>query len=404
MSMKIRSQLDVKRKNGKFIGSFATFGYCKDPKDKNHLVVDPFAGDIVQQIFRMKLSGYNSQRIAEALNEMGVLPPAEYKRSKGMNYDCGFKGGDNPGWSVMSINRILTNEIYTGTMVQGVSSKINYKIKQSRPVPREDWIRVENTHEALVERSVFDEVQRLLLVDTRTSPAEDAVYLFSGLVACGDCGQNMVRRRSKRKGRTYNYFHCSTYKSGNGCSSHLINVEKLEQIVLEAVQTQIAALLRAEEILKQIDRIPEEQSSIKVITGQIEELDTEIEKYRRLKTQVYVDMLDEIITKDEFKEINGKFSDKLDAAKERKNLLLERKHRLMANKTHLKPWLDSFRKYQNIEKLERQVVVNLIEKIYVHDKDTVTIQFQHGNEMQEMFSVSGVLEEGHREGQKVCGL
>jgi DNA invertase Pin-like site-specific DNA recombinase len=404
ISMKIRSQLDVKRKNGKFIGSFATYGYCKDPKDNNHLIVDPFAGDMVQQIFRMKLSGYNSQRIAEVLNEMGVLPPAEYKRSKGLNYDCGFKGGENPGWSVMSINRILTNEIYTGTMVQGVTSKINYKIKQSRPVSKENWIRVENTHEALIEKSVFNEVQRLLLFDTRTAPEEAAVYLFSGLVVCGDCGQNMVRRRTTKKGKAYNYFHCSTYKSGNGCSSHLINTEKVEQIVLEAVQSQIALLVKAEAILKQIDRIPEEQSSIKVITGQIEELDSEIERYRNLKTQVYVDMLDEIITKEEFKEINEKFSKKLDAAKKQKCSLLEKKHRLLANKTHLKPWLDNFKKYRNIEKLERQVVVNLIEKIVVHDKDTVTIQFQHGDEMQEMFILSGILKERYGEEQEVCGL
>ena len=208
ISMKIRSQLDVKRKNGKFIGSFACYGYCKDPKDNNHLIIDPFAADIVRQIFDLKLSGYNSQRIAEMLNEMGVLPPAEYKRSKGMNYDCGFKAGNNPKWAVVSINRILTNEIYTGTMVQGLNSKINYKIKQSRPVPKEDWIRVSGTHEPIVSRETFDKVQRLLLVDTRTSPEESAVYLFSGLVVCGDCGQNMIRRRTTRGKNVFNDGFC----------------------------------------------------------------------------------------------------------------------------------------------------------------------------------------------------
>lgn len=208
--MKIRSQLDVKRKNGKFIGSFASYGYLKDPRDKNHLVPDPYAAEIVRQIFELKLSGYNSQRIAEYLNEMGVLPPAEYKRSLGLNYDCGFKVGSNPKWAVMSINRILSNEIYTGMMVQGINSKINYKIKESRPVPKENWIRVSGTHEPLVSRETFNKVQNLLLFDTRTAPNESAVYLLSGLVVCGDCGQNMVRRKRIRGDKSYSYFHCST--------------------------------------------------------------------------------------------------------------------------------------------------------------------------------------------------
>ena len=118
VSTKIRSQLDVKRKNGKFIGSFAGYGYQKDPKDANHLVIDTYAAEIVRLVFRMKLKGANSQRIAEKLNEMGVLPPAAYKRHHGLQYDCGFRSGADTMWEVVTVNRILTNEMYTGTMVR----------------------------------------------------------------------------------------------------------------------------------------------------------------------------------------------------------------------------------------------------------------------------------------------
>ena len=390
ISTKIRSQLDVKRRNGKFIGSFACYGYQKDPKDVNHLVIDPYAADIVRLVFRMKLEGYNSQRIAEKLNEMGALPPAEYKRSKGMNYDCGYRTGNNPKWEVVSINRILTNEMYTGTMVQGINSKINYKIKQSRSVPKEDWIRVENTHEAIVEKTVFDEVQRLLEFDTRTAPEKREVYLFSGLIICGDCGQNMIRRSSTRGGKKYTYYHCSTYKNGNGCSAHLINADKLEQLVLEAVQVQIGVLIQAERILNQIDRIPEGQTYIKTINQQLEELDESIERYRNLKNQAYTDMLDEIITREEYKDINHRFSERLDAAKVKKKELLENKHRLLKNQTHLKPWLQDFKKYRNIEKLERNIAVALIDRIIVHGKDEISIIFHYQDEMQEMFALAGL--------------
>lgn len=405
ISTKIRSQLDVKRRNGKFIGSFACYGYQKDPGDVNHLVVDPYAADIVRMVFRMKLEGCNSQRIAEKLNEMGVLPPAEYKRSKGLNYDCGYRTGMNPKWEVVSINRILTNEMYTGTMVQGINRKINYKIRQSRAVPKEEWIRVENTHEKIIERSVFDDVQRLLKFDTRTAPEKREVYLFSGLVVCGDCGQNMVRRRVTRAGKKYTYYHCSTYKNGNGCSAHLINADKLELLVLEAVRTQIAMLLKAENILKKIDRIPEEQTFIKTINHQLEELDEVIKRYRNLKTQAYTDMLDEVITKEEFQDINRRFSERLDAAKKQKKDLLSEKYRLLKNRTYLKPWVEDFKQYRNIEKLERSIVVALIDSIIVYGKDEIAIRFHYQDEMQEMFALSGV-SDADTDGKGVagCGL
>lgn len=401
MSTKIRSQLDVKRRNGKFIGSFACYGYQKDKNDNNRLVIDPYAADIVRTVYRMKLEGCNSQRIAEKLNEMGVLPPAEYKRSQGYNYDCGYRTGNDPKWEVVSINRILTNEMYTGTMVQGINSKINYKIKQSRAIPKEEWIRVENTHEAIIEKEVFDEVQRLLEFDTRTAPDNREVYLFSGLVICADCGQNMIRRRVTKGKKKYVYFHCSTYKNGNGCSAHLINADKLETLVLEAVQTQIKLLLQAESILKQIDRIPEEQTFIKTMNKQLSVLDSEIERYRNFKAQAYTDMLDEVITKEEFKDINRRFSDRLDTAKSKKKDLLENKHRLLKNQIHLKPWLETFKKYQNIEKLERNIVVALIDRIVVCAKDRIIINFHYQDEIREMLALADL--SGVETEVAVCG-
>ena len=96
ISTKIRSQLDVKRKNGKFIGSFACYGYQKDPEDVNRLIIDPYAAEIVRSIYRMKLSGYSSVRIADELNHIGVLPPAEYQRHHGNHFTCGFHRSADP--------------------------------------------------------------------------------------------------------------------------------------------------------------------------------------------------------------------------------------------------------------------------------------------------------------------
>ena len=153
ISMRVRSHLDVKRKEGQFIGSFAGYGYQKDPKDKNHLIIDEYAAGIVQEIFKQKLNGMSSQRIASHLNELGVLPPNEYKRANGFNYTCGFQAGLNQKWTVVSVNRILKNESYTGTLIQGKRRKINYKVKKSHDVGSENWIRVEDAHDGRAERA-----------------------------------------------------------------------------------------------------------------------------------------------------------------------------------------------------------------------------------------------------------
>lgn len=202
ISIKIRSQFDVKRKRGQFISNYACYGYKKDPDNKNHLVIDEYAAEIVRTIFNMKLDGFSAQNIAADLSDMGVLIPTEYKRSCGINYNNGFRAGKNPKWDAGTVLRILKNELYTGTMVQGKTRKINYKVKACQMIEPENWIRVEGTHEPIISREVFETVQRLMALDTRTSPEEESIYVFSGLLRCGDCGQNMVRRSVKKKGKT----------------------------------------------------------------------------------------------------------------------------------------------------------------------------------------------------------
>ena len=127
ISIKVRSQLDIKRRKGEFIGGYAVYGYSKDEQNKNRLVVDEYAADIVRSIYRRKLEGMSANSIADQLNSEGVLAPSEYKRLCGLNYHSGFKTGTHAKWQAIQVLRILKNEVYTGTMVQGKRQKINYK-------------------------------------------------------------------------------------------------------------------------------------------------------------------------------------------------------------------------------------------------------------------------------------
>lgn len=382
ISIKIRSQLDVKRKNGKFIGSFAGYGYQKDPKDKNRLIIDEYAANIVRMIFDMKLEGYSAGSIAEHLNEMGVLTPMEYKRACGLKFNNCFQISTNPVWHPNTVTRILKNEVLTGTTVQGKNRKINYKVKESRPVAESEWIRVPDTHEAIIPKQIFDSVQNLLLLDTRTAPENDQVDLFSGLIRCGDCGQNMVRRCSNKKGKKYYYYHCTTYKNGRGCTAHLISAGKLYEFVLWQIQDQIEKLIVAEEILKAAENIPAEQFQMKSLNQQLCALNAEIERYTDLKEKLYQDLTDQVISNEEYRELHVRFSKRIEEAQKAKMELEQQKSKLFQSGLCNQKWIEEFKEYRNIQTLDRKIVIALIDRIIVYSKDRVEIHFNYIDEMQ----------------------
>ena len=391
ISIKIRSQLDVKRKNGKFIGSFAAYGYLKDPNDKNHLIIDEAAAEIVRTIFGLKLNGFSAQRISERLEEMQVAPPLEYKRMCGLNFNSGFRSGRKPKWSIVTVNRILKNELYIGTMVQGKNRKINYKVKQSRPVDETNWIRVQETHDAIIPKPIFEIVQRLTELDTRTAPASDSVYTLSGFLRCGDCGQNMIRRTVVKKDKPYNYYYCSTYKRGDGCTSHNISEAKLMTNVLAVVQHQIRLLVEADRILSAIDELPTQNLGVKSVDTQIAALEAEIERYKDLKSKVYKDMTDGIVSRDEFKDINTRFTDKINSAKTAQEELIAKREKLLSRENNNRPWMETFREYRNVSELDRKMIASLITSIVVYDTDTVEIHFHYEDEIQEMLEMASSL-------------
>lgn len=307
ISIKVRSQLDMKRRKGEFIGGYAIYGYCKDKRNKNRLVVDEYAADIVRSIYRRKLEGMSAQAIAEQLNSENVLAPSEYKRLCGLNYHSGFKAGTHAKWQAIQVLRILKNEVYTGTMVQGRRQKINYKIKKIRDVEESGWIRVPNMHEAIIPQKLFDTVQEVLKLDTCASKGQQTVNLFSGIVRCGGCGQNMVRRTVSKNGKKYIYLHCVTNHNGLGCSSHLISESKLAEVVLAALQGKVQQISGLEHRLDEINEIPKNERRLKSVEEHLKMLEQEEQKYQTLRRQLYEDMSSSIVSKEEYKEFSHSF-------------------------------------------------------------------------------------------------
>ncbi len=210
ISTKVKSQLAIKRRKGECLAAFAVYGYRKSAEDRNRLLVDDYAAGIVRRIFAWKIEGMAVSAIAEKLNGLHILSPKEYKKSLGLNYRGGFTRGSDSRWSSPSVRRILTNEVYLGHLVQGRTERVNYKVKKCVEKPKEEWIRVENTHEPIISADDFSIVQNLLKADGRISPEKKEISPFMGLLFCGDCREQMVRRVNRYKGTEKIYYICAT--------------------------------------------------------------------------------------------------------------------------------------------------------------------------------------------------
>lgn len=375
ISIKIRSHLEVKRKNGEYTGAFTPYGYKKDENDRNRLVPDLYAAGVVRGIFRMKLSGMSQSAIAESLNRQGVLSPMEYKHSLGIHIQDNFKTHEQAEWSSMSVRRILENEVYVGTLVQGRHSTPNHKIKKIVDKPKEEWVRIEDSHEPVISKREFSIVQRLLGMDTRTSPNEDEVYVLAGLAVCADCGAPMVKRNVPAGGKVYSYYICSKNAATKECGAHRIPKEKLEGLVFEVLKTHIANVLDIGGILEYIDTVPFQELEIRELERQKEAKEQEVQRCRKLRDMLYEDLKDGIVSKEDYTELYEGYNSRRKKAEEAVRKLGHVIQDVMDAKTDKYEWLRYFKEYQNISRLSRMAAVELIDRVRVYDKDHIEIDF-----------------------------
>ena len=379
ISVKIRSQLEIKRKNGQFLGSFAAFGYLKDEQDKNKLVVDQYAADIVRDIFKWKLEGVSPQDIADALNRLGVLSPMEYKRSLGMKFTTSFKTNAKAVWSAGTVIRILKNPIYTGVLVQGKETTPSYKVHKRITKDESEWTVIEDSHEAIISKIDFDSVQKVLKCDTRRSPGGKAVGLFSGMLFCGDCGASMVRKTVPAGEKKYVYYVCSAHKQDKSCSPHRMRDVALEEIVLDSVKQHIREVIDMSELLTITDTAPLRTAQAQKVQRQLDKKHEEYEKLQKLLMSLYENLTEGIIDREEYTRLKASFTARADEAEKQMDALRENLKEIQNHGTE-NAWMNEFTKRQGLTSLDRAVVVALIDKILIHSNDVVEIIYRWQDE------------------------
>ena len=247
ISKKVKSALLTKRLNGEFIGTTATYGYLKDPKDKHKLIIDKDASENVIKIFNDIIEGKTASKIANELNKNKVLTPYVYKM-KNDNIAIDKK------WNAKMINVILQNRVYTGDLIQGKKKVENYRTHKLITTNKDEWIITENHHEPIISKEKFDEVQEILNKNksARNNKAKDLFYSF---LKCTDCGSSFTLRKVKN----YEYYHCTSYVRDGSCTSHSIRKDKLTEIVLEELNKKFKRnkinIITRDILLKNVDSI-----------------------------------------------------------------------------------------------------------------------------------------------------
>ena len=378
ISVKTRSALEVKRKKGDYVGACPVYGYRKSAENRNQLVVDEYAARVVRDIFRAKIDGRSAKRIADELNALGVLSPLTYKISRGLPHPKGgFADRPDAKWSATTVIRILQDEIYTGTLVQGRQGTYNHKLRNVIQKTEEEWIRVENAHEAIIRKRDFDLVQHIMGLDTRTAPEGEKVYLFSGLLVCGCCGARMTRKTNTVGGKKYIYYHCPTGKK-HGCTHPvMLREDDLIQCVLASVQAHIKNVVSVDELLNSISEETINRELVAGCKAQIAENRAQLEQIGMFKAGLYENFVKGMLDKAEYKSLRDGYSERMEELRSAIDQLRQEMERVTDRTSERQKWAQQFREFSNMTELDRRAVVTLIQSIRIISKTELKITFRY---------------------------
>ncbi len=373
ISRKITSVKRNKQKQGLFIGSKAPYGYKKSPTVKNVIIIDEQTADIVRHIFKLALDGMSCRQIAVTLTEAGIPTPAQYAKIN-LKKKAPFSGK----WSSERISEMLKNEVYIGNMVQGRSKKASYKSKKTIKIPKEKWMIVENTHEAIIDKETFQKVGELIKSRTHT---RHRTYDFplKGIVFCKECGYPLASIKRKLAGdKSVMYFLCRTYQrftQYHQCACHCVRVEDVSKAVVDEVRRVCENYLNCLDTKKLAENAQKQiEIELRKQGRDITALKTKIESVRMKIDNAYDDKLSGNIDNQTFQRIYAKLRDEETTAR---NKLTELENSKKDTPTISEDKIKELaQKFTNAENYTRELFVSLIERIELSENKELDIHFK----------------------------
>lgn len=386
ISMKIRSARVVMNEAGEFSGQFKPYGYNVDPQDKNHYVIDPEAAAVVRKIYSWTFDGLGITEVANRLNRLHILCPIEYKRMKSGKTPTGKK------WNVFQVYRTLRNDVYAGTLRLGKTTTPNYKVKKQIRIPKENQYVFPDAHEPIISKEEFALMQDVLSRDVRAHSGTKGdskyayVYPLTGFVYCADCGASMIIKTVRVEGHVYRYFLCGEHKQNKEiCSSHTVPMEKMNAMVLKALNAHLKMLLKTEAMINDSNigvLAQPRMEKLQIRIGQLLE-----KKYRLTEciNGLRRDVDDGILTESEYQELKSDYEQQIEElSQDAAELEMEKQTALAKEIDNLK-WVIDYKDRGTLTELTRREVVVFINRIEVKDEDHIRIRFRFGNEYREVW-------------------
>ena len=392
-SKKVKSAIQSRMREGTYIGSKAPFGYLKDPNNKRRLIIDEKTKPIIELIYKLCLEGKGTQLISQELMNRKIPRPSAFVENAEKLY--GLTEENKYQWSHRMVLNVLRDPVYCGNMARNKRPTLSFKNSKRMYIPKSDYIYARNTHEGIVSEEVWEQVQTM--VDKRKCNNKKGLYydnIFQGLVRCPKCGYALTPktdyRLKKKELIDFVHFSCSTYKKYgvNACSSHRIEARDLYNIVLEDIQYHGSMALSAKEdfVEKIIEKIEVEKiDEGKELSNKLELKKNQLAELDRSYEQLYEDRLEGNITERNFNLMNVSISKKQDKLIEEIKVLEGDIEVSFETEDNYKKFMNNISKYAKIKSLNRYILNQIIDKIYVYDKEEIDGQISQKVEIHYKF-------------------
>lgn len=361
MSESIKSALRTRIKSGYFIGSVAPYGYKNDPEIKGHLIIDDESANIVREIFNMYIDGMGRTQIARTLNLRGVPNPSQYKCQSGIKSKIGGKKLSDK-WTDYTIGNILKNEVYIGNLIQGKTYNPTYKSKHTIPAPKDHWVKVEHTHEPIIDMNVWYLASKMLSERTRPCYVTDDIHIFTGKIVCKYCGYNATVAYNKHQ----RYYRCTRKKfDKNSCQGVTAFESTIKKAVLSELQKIIQKFVDEEKLQDGISIKDEISKKIEYKQIELKNIIKKIDETDMCLKNLYMDKLKGIIKSSQFAVLSEQFEkDKTELIHQQIILESDIQYFIgLKNKQQTKQ--EIVMNFLKLDCLTRQMVEQLIEKIEI---------------------------------------
>ena len=383
ISKKVASSYLAMAKSGKFVSGTPPYGYDLDPEDKHHLVINKDEAEVVKKIFEMSLNEDGRVKICKYLNDEGILCRKELQRRIKNNLSLEpFKIKTKYIWSTSTIGRMLVNETYIGNLVQLKTYKKSYKDHREIPKAQEDWIRCDNTHEAIISKSDFNQVQKLIKKNTKTKKKKEVIYsIYNGKLKCFDCGKAMVKQDDYRGNRNIsNYFCISHLYLSKSCSSHKIKTEVLNNTVLESIQLQVKLVIELDKSIKRLFFRSNKGQLETTYKEKIRVAEIKLENLKNKKRENYKEWKFGSIDKKEYETIQQDIENKINKLNEDIELYNSTYQNTIKRLRKDEYWVSHYRRNRKIKKITKEVLDELVESILVKEDGSLIINFKYQDE------------------------